>query len=195
MTRRMAAFAVLAVILVASTTPQGAPDTVTPFASVRPVPTLPGVPHVGEALDPGDGSQVGSSLGGLALKALTTGGTPPRTAREPIALPSGPIYTASATWCAPRGDQCTGWDGDVYLGAVNSFRWGDPAYAVRVWRGQRSVDVTITSFCRCRDSLHAIDLSVAAWTKLEPSLDIGRIDVLVEVLGEGPTVTAPPTDR
>jgi hypothetical protein len=99
------------------------------------------------------------------------------------------LYTASATWCAPTPTQCQGWGGNARLGAVNSFRFGDEPYPVRVWRGDIYVDVTVVSFCGCRGTLHAIDLSPAAFEVLAP-LSAGRIDVSVEVL-----VDLPPDPR
>jgi hypothetical protein len=103
------------------------------------------------------------------------------------------IYNASATWCAPTKTQCQSWGGNSKLGAVFGFRWGDEPYLVRVWHGQDYVDVTVVSFCQCRGTHNAIDLSPSAFEELAP-LSRGRIDVLVEV-SVGPAVTLPPTDR
>jgi hypothetical protein len=95
------------------------------------------------------------------------------------------IYSASATWCAPTPTQCQGWGGNARLAAVNSFRYGDEPYWVRLWRGDIYVDVTVVSFCACRGTLHAIDLSPSAFKVLAP-LSRGRIDVAVEVLVDLP---------
>src|SRR5688572_17044742 len=69
------------------------------------------------------------------------------TLAEPVPAlptPTGAIgtalYTASMTWCAPRGDQCTNWGGDARLAAVHSFTFGDTPYWVRLWRGEDHAD-------------------------------------------------------
>jgi hypothetical protein len=107
---------------------------------------------------------------------------------SPVALastpaPSGAVgtarYSASATWCAPTKSQCTRWGGNAKLAAVHSFRFGDEPFLARVTRGSASVTVLVVSYCACRNSEHAIDLSPAAFKVLAP-LSRGRVAVVVE---------------
>jgi hypothetical protein len=126
--------------------------------------------------------------------ALSSEGSIVPDASEPALTAEGAVgtalYSASATWCAPTPTQCQNWGGNARLAAVNSFRFGDEPYPVRVWRGDIYVDVTVVSFCGCHGELGYIDLSPAAFRILEPNLDVGRIDVAVEVL-----VDLPPDPR
>jgi hypothetical protein len=88
-------------------------------------------------------------------------------------------YSATATWCAPTPTQCTRWGGNAKLAAVHSFRFGDEPYLVKVERGNRSVTVLVVSYCACRGTDRAIDLSPFAFRQLAP-LSRGRIDVVME---------------
>ena len=110
------------------------------------------------------------------------------------AVPSSPVplagtpqptgaatYTASMTWCAPRGNQCTEWGGDARLAAVHSFTFGDRPYWVRLWRGDNHADALVVSHCACHDSDGYIDVSPAVFRQLAP-LSRGRVGVSVEVL-------------
>lgn len=137
--------------------------------------------------------------GSLSLPVAAMPSAQPMSVRTGTPEPTGEVgtalYSASATWCAPTPDQCQNWGGDARLAAVNSFRYGDAPYWIRVWRGDLFSDALVVSFCRCRDTMHAVDLSVAAWNVLSPgrpagsATDPGRLDVAVEVLdwpvGEG----------
>jgi rare lipoprotein A (peptidoglycan hydrolase) len=61
---------------------------------------------------------------------------------------------------------------------VRSFRWGDRPYQVRVIAGERSVTVTVVSFCACGGTT-VIDLSPWAFSKLAPlSAGLVRVRVL-----------------
>jgi hypothetical protein len=150
---------------------------------------LSGAPHVRGAVDPGNGSHAGFSLEDSLARFPRPGSAPQPTGEIGTAL-----YSASATWCAPTPTQCQSWGGDAQLGAVFGFRWGDEPYRVRVWRGDRSVDVLVVSHCACGGTHNAIDLSPAAFRVLAP-LSRGRVDVAVEDLRGMPGVTLPPTDR
>ena len=103
----------------------------------------------------------------------------------PTAAIGTAVFQASATWCAPTASgQCRGWGGSALLAALPTFRYGDPSYRVRVWFGERHVDVTVVSICDC-----GIDLSPTAFARLAP-LSRGRIDVEVE----GPVALLPNSD-
>ena len=91
------------------------------------------------------------------------------------------IYSASATWCAPTATQCQSWGPPARLAAVNSFRFGDAPYWVRVERGSASVLALVVSYCACGGIDGAIDLSPSAFSVLAP-LSRGRVQVTVEVL-------------
>lgn len=114
---------------------------------------------------------------------LRAGGAPLIT--EPAAMSGG-----LATWCAPTPKYCHGWGGKAHLGAVPSFRYGDPPYRVVVHHGDRSTVVLVVSFCACPGA-RIIDLSPAAFSELAP-MSLGVIPVTLEELGSGPT--PPPTD-
>ena len=129
-----------------------------------------------------DGSSIAS---GAPLRPLAfASATPQPRTDAPVQVEDigTALYSASATWCAPTPTQCQGWAPPARLAAVNGFRFGDAPYWIRVWRGDRFADALVVSFCRCQDTDAAVDLSVAAWTQLEPDLGIGRIAVAVEVL-------------
>lgn len=109
---------------------------------------------------------------------------------------TGTVQTGTATYCAPTPRYCRSWGGTARLGAVQSFRWGDRPYSVRVClRGtSRCTTVRVVSHCACGSTL--IDLSPFAFTRLAP-LWKGRIWVTVERIGSagerGPSSTLPPT--
>lgn len=96
--------------------------------------------------------------------------------------PYGNKITATATWCAPKGKYCHGWD-RAYVGAVSSFTWGDKRYRVKVCEidnripGKHCTYVTVVSFCACRDK-KGIDLSVPAMRELH-GISLGRIKVTI----------------
>lgn len=113
----------------------------------------------------------------------------PYPSPAPSPLNSGEVstapYSASATWCAPTLTQCQSWGGDARLAAVNSFRWGDAPWWVRVTRGSASVLVLVVSHCQCQGRDDRIDLSPDAFSALA-DLSLGRVQVSVEVLAEHP---------
>jgi hypothetical protein len=210
----------LAIVALSSiATPQGAPDQ--PLSSLDPAlvpaagaadvravgdtvgPALPGAPS--GVVETGSAAR----LAGDYLPVPSVDGAPSPVAEhsswpgpfwfgptsEPA--PSGEVgtalYSASATWCAPTPTQCQGWGGDAKLAAVNTFRYGDEPYWVRVWRGAKHVDVRVVSFCECGGSPFAIDLSVSAFVVLAP-LERGRVDVTIEDLRGVAGVPLPQTD-
>jgi hypothetical protein len=120
------------------------------------------------------------------------GGAPlPAAVMQPSLEESVPAaFGGTATWCAPTPRYCQNWGRPAMVGAMESFRWGDEPYQVRVRHGDHSTVVTVVSHCTCPRTL--IDLSVEAFDDLAP-LSRGRIDVSVEVL-DGAQMTLPPTD-
>lgn len=75
--------------------------------------------------------------------------------------------------------------------AVNSYRWGDPTYRVRVTATNgRSVVVTVGDYCGCRGE-RAIDLSPTAFARLAP-LSRGVVRVTVAHAVDA-AFTLPPT--
>jgi hypothetical protein len=97
--------------------------------------------------------------------------------------------TGTATWCAPTPRYCQSWGGSAMKGAVQSFRYGDTPYRVKVCRvgTSRCTTVTVVSFCACGNTL--IDLSPAAFRQLAP-LSRGRIRV---TMTKGGRIVLPPT--
>ena len=72
-------------------------------------------------------------------------------------------------------------DGPGLYAAVNSYRWGDPRYSVRVCAGSRCVTVTVRDFCQCyvgTSRERVIDLSPDAFRRLAP-LSAGLVKVTV----------------
>lgn len=135
-----------------------------------------------------DQPQTSAPLGGGSASGL-----PPAAA--PVPLPSGDLlgsarYSAVARWCAPTKTKCHGWGGQAKLGALNTFRFGDKPYTLRVWRGRRHVDVRIVSFCACANRADRIDLSPSAFARLAP-LSRGVLRVEIEDLRG---IKLPPTD-
>jgi hypothetical protein len=106
----------------------------------------------------------------------------------------------TATYCAPTPKYCHGWD-TAWVGAVDSFRWGDDPYRVKVCEADSRVStgqcvvVTVVSFCACNDR-HGIDLSLPAFGRLTGGIfaPLGRIKVTITRV-KGATPTLPPTDR
>lgn len=97
-----------------------------------------------------------------------------------------PSSSGQATWCAPTPTQCQSWGGDAHLGAVPSFRWGDPEYLARVCHDGHCTVVRVVSYCGCPGN-RIIDLSPAAFRELAP-LSRGVIPVTLS------RVEAPATD-
>jgi hypothetical protein len=98
--------------------------------------------------------------------------------------------TGLATWYAASGD----------IAAAPWWRWGDdPEWATVSYfhEGQTlSVTVLVQDHCQCfvgTPDERAIDLSDDAFRQLAP-LGVGRIRVTIEIPGQGPRVTLPPTD-
>jgi hypothetical protein len=111
-------------------------------------------------------------------------GTPvaePIRTSTPVSTVGTALYSASATWCAPTPTHCQSWGGNARFGAVHGFRFGDAPWWARVWRGALFADVLVVSYCACRGTDAAIDLSPAAFDLLAP-LSRGRIAVAIEVL-------------
>jgi hypothetical protein len=100
------------------------------------------------------------------------------------------VQTGTATWCAPTPKYCQSWGGDAMKGAVQSFRYGDTPYRVKVCLASdsdRCTQVTVVSYCACGNTL--IDLSPTAFRQLAP-LSRGRIRVTMTTGGR---VVLPPT--
>lgn len=103
-----------------------------------------------------------------------------RSTKPSSGRPYGETIQASATWCAPKGKYCHGWD-RAFVGAVAGFTWGDTRYKVEVCEidaripGRHCTTVTVVSFCACRDK-KGIDLSVPAMRELR-GMSLGRIRV------------------
>jgi len=134
------------------------------------------------------------------------GGTPPRTAGEPIVAPSGAIGTALVGGWATFYD-----DGPGRYAAVPTWRFGDAPYPVRVCRMDDEttcIVALVRDFCACGDrngTPTVIDLSPEAMSVLEPAYErLGILRVTVEwpvsddermrlEVGDG-LYTAPPTD-
>lgn len=158
-----------------------------PPAAASPIMGLPGET---------DRRSTGAPLGEAIPR---TRGIEPATTPDPAqeAAAGAPFIPAAvrsgqATWCKPTPRYCQSWGGEVTLGAVFSFTFGDAPYVVRVHRGDAHVDVTIVSHCECAGRDDLIDLSAYAFEQLAP-LGLGRIDVAIEDL-RGPAATLPPTD-
>lgn len=137
---------------------------------------LPGAPHVGERLDPGDGIQLGRSSEGSRLRRLTAGGAP--------------RFRGLATWfCLSGSSACTtGYDQADLVAAIDTdlgFAKGDQ---VRVRYGDRSVVVTVVDVCGCPGD-RLVDLTSGAFRELA-DLDLGVIPVTVELAGPGATLPA-----
>lgn len=106
------------------------------------------------------------------------------------------LVGGKATWCAPTPTHCQSWGDGALLGAMPSFDFGDEPFTATVCYDGSCVDVTVVSYCACglRDGVPTvIDLSPAAFARLAP-LSRGVIDVTVEIDGDGPRMTLPPTD-
>ena len=122
---------------------------------------------------------------GLASRGPATSPVPtvpavgrPRTPSAATSLTARVVLRGAAAWCAPTKTRCRSWGGHVLLGAVQSFRWGDRPYRVRVVAGSRSVIVTIVSYCACGGN-RVIDLSPFAFSQLAPlSAGLVRVRVL-----------------
>ena len=96
----------------------------------------------------------------------------PRPTPRPVVV-SGSLRSGRASWYA---------DGAGLYAAVNSYRWGDPRYSVRVCAGTRCVIVTVRDFCQCHTGAPGeklIDLSPEAFARLAP-LSRGVVRVTVE---------------
>lgn len=147
--------------------PQGAPRTAVGNGAA-----LPGVPDVHGDLRPGNGMQVGSSIGGPEVLNPVTAGTPQPTGAIGTVLLGG-----YATWYETPG--LTAAAGPLLRSAL-----GD-------WRGQwitvesegRSVTVQVLDACACGNR-HGIptllDLSDAAFAELA-DLSVGVIRVSIEI--------------
>lgn len=131
----------------------------------------------------------------------------PRESSEPTGEIGEPLYVVrgelpdtatvergTATFCAPTPKYCQSWGGTAMKGAVQSFRYGDTPYVVKVCRDDADdlpcVRVSVVSFCACGRTL--IDLSPYAFRQLAgPRYRIiGRIRV---TMTRGGNVVLPPT--
>jgi hypothetical protein len=145
------------------------------------------MPGQGLVTDPGAPSETSATL---SPSLGETGGS------SAVALV--PDERGWATWCAPKGRYCQGWD-TRYVGAVPSFRWGDDPYWVQVCRldaPATCTQVLVVSYCGCGDRRGrptVIDLSVPAFGELAPHGD-GVVLVTVERIDGAPNgPTLPPT--
>lgn len=126
---------------------------------------------------------------GNQMDLPSSGNLSPPATPKPVLLS---VTEGWASYCAPTPTRCQSWGGSAKLGAVPSFRYGDPPYFVKVCRVNSSacVVVRVVSFCGC--GVKVIDLSPAAFKRLAP-LWRGVVRVTVERTG-GPSATLPPTD-
>lgn len=168
--------AVIALFMLATATPRSGSADLTR-------PALTGAPHVRATVevDPED---------------LGHGGAPsPTTELGPVAAGE----RGWATYCAETATHCHGWD-TRYVGAVQSFTYGDEPYGVQVCRVDRPTTCThvvVVSHCACGDrhgEATVIDLSPPAFAELAP-LSRGVVRVTVEGPIEVPTMTLPATDE
>jgi len=108
---------------------------------------------------------------------------PPSPSSVPATTPDAGRETPLAL--GPRSGRASWYDdGPGLYAAVNSFRWGDTPYRVRVTAGDRSVVVIVRDFCGCYTGTareRIIDLSPAAFQALAP-LSRGLVHVTVDIL-------------
>jgi hypothetical protein len=117
-------------------------------------------------------------------------GSAPETVDTLSGIELAATVGGTATWCAPTPNHCQSWTPGKFLGAMESFRYGDRPYNVTVRHGGKAVVVTVVSHCACGNTL--IDLSTSAFERLAP-LSEGRIDVTVETGGRTVVVQGRPT--
>ena len=195
------ALVTVALLAIGLATPRAAPEGWVETVQSRPLGQL-GASHVGEALDPGDGSQVVPSPRGIVRKALTTGGAPlPAALRgasgfvravlpvRSASMSANPRPTSAklvfglATWYEdprhPRG---------LYAAAGPTLRrmlgpsWRGAVVIVE-GPGRASVTVPLTDACWCiprHNEPTLLDLSADAFERLAP-LGWGVVSVSVAV--------------
>jgi hypothetical protein len=132
------------------------------------------------AVSAGAASRVAPALVGEVGASLSSPAAGSTTSPATQLSDGGAIEGGLATWCAPTPTQCRRWGGHALLGAMPSFRWGDPSYFVRVRYRGHQVIVRVVSFCACGHG-RVIDLSPFAFRQLAPT-SRGVIPVSVEWL-------------